>query len=306
MTCYNHDLGAHLYIENAPRMAARAIDDTVVTIAQLDAERPERRTSAPLDPEDAVLLSLQFRNCPGHAVWENGCKAPPCDLLTGDTVIYDLRRDPRILIDHPFRTVAIHIPRAVFDALEEDAKSPPTGDISYRPGTGVPDERIMSLGSLLLPELAQPRACALFIGYVTVALVAHVASAYGHFKPNGRPAKSGLAPWQARRAQEMLSANLDGNLGLKDIARECGLSVSHFSRAFRGSVGMPPHRWLIKRRVDAAKARMREGREALSEIALACGFSDQSHFTRVFLRETGTSPGQWRRGLGAMTSFSSI
>ena len=100
-----------------------------------------------------------------------------------------------------------------------------------------------------------------------------------------------------RRAKELLSADLDGAVTLKEIAEECRLSVSHFSRGFRQTVGVAPHKWLQSFRVDAAKNLLRKQEKTLSDVALACGFADQSHFTRVFTRMTGISPGAWRRGL---------
>jgi AraC family transcriptional regulator len=69
-----------------------------------------------------------------------------------------------------------------------------------------------------------------------------------------------------------------------------------FSRAFKQSTGIPPHQWLLDRRVETAKDLLRRSCLSLTDIALTCGFSDQSHFTRVFVRACGVSPGVWRRG----------
>nr|WP_250152484.1 helix-turn-helix transcriptional regulator [Ancylobacter radicis] len=85
------------------------------------------------------------------------------------------------------------------------------------------------------------------------------------------------------------------SLSISDIARECGLSPSHFTRAFRQSTGMQPHRWLTLHRIETAKARLLEGELSLAEISLACGFGDQNNFTRVFSGMVGVSPGQWQR-----------
>jgi transcriptional regulator GlxA family with amidase domain len=112
-----------------------------------------------------------------------------------------------------------------------------------------------------------------------------------------RPLRSGLAPWQLKRAEEKLMANLEGNVSLADLAAHCGVSVGHFARAFRRSTGLSPHQWLMRRRVDEAKGLIRTRTLSLSEVALACGFVDQSHFTRVFTRQTGVSPGTWRRSV---------
>jgi AraC family transcriptional regulator len=292
----NIEIGSHFYLDDAPTIRCCPLGGAAATVARLEDENPIRRLTTPFDHEDALLVTVQLGPLPGLVVIEDGVEHAPFDLGAGESVFFDLRRDPRIRIAQPYSGVAVHIPRAMFDALEAEVHSPPVGDIRYDAGAAIDDERIRNLGSALYAELADPDpAFRLFVSQVSLALVTHVAARYGGFVANAGVAKGGLAPWQMRRAQEMLGANLDGNLLLEDIARECGLSVSHFSRAFRDSVGLPPHRWLIKRRVETAKSLMREGHAALSEIALQCGFADQSHFTRAFSRETGASPGQWRR-----------
>jgi AraC-like DNA-binding protein len=69
---------------------------------------------------------------------------------------------------------------------------------------------------------------------------------------------------------------------VEKLARECKLSKAHFSRAFSRSVGMAPHRWLMKRRIEVAKETLRDGRLSMSDVAAACGFCDQSHLPRFF------------------------
>jgi len=119
----------------------------------------------------------------------------------------------------------------------------------------------------------------------------------GGMRASTPPMRGGLAPWQLRRSTELLTANLDGSVTLQSLADACRLSTGHFIRAFRTSTGLAPFQWLAHRRVDAAKVLIRQRRASLGEIALACGFADQSHFTRIFSRIVGTSPGAWRRNL---------
>ena len=98
-----------------------------------------------------------------------------------------------------------------------------------------------------------------------------------------------------RRACERLDSDLGGTLSLQQIAAEFGLSVSHFSRAFRISTGLPPHQWLLRQRVKAAKQLMTLRDVPLSEIAISVGFANQSHLTKVFSAQVGVSPAAWRR-----------
>lgn len=107
--------------------------------------------------------------------------------------------------------------------------------------------------------------------------------------------RGGLAPWQSRRAQEMMRSRLDEAVPVADLARALSLSPAHFARAFKQTTGQPPHRWLMEQRIDKAKQLLIGTTLSLGEIALACGFADQSHFTRLFSRVTHSSPGAWRR-----------
>ena len=128
-----------------------------------------------------------------------------------------------------------------------------------------------------------------------LAVTAHVAQTYGGLRRRTELARGGLASWQVKRACEKLESDLGGKLSLEQIAADFGLSVSHFSRAFRVSTGLPPHQWLLRQRVNTAKQLMSVRDLPLSEIAISAGFANQSHFTRVFSSLVGVSPAAWRR-----------
>ena len=104
-----------------------------------------------------------------------------------------------------------------------------------------------------------------------------------------------LSPRQQLHAFELIDARLDGDLPVAEIAHHCGLSPSRFRVAFRNTTGVTPHRWLTERRVDKAKTLLLRHSVSLAQIALECGFADQSHFTHVFTAVVGASPGEWRR-----------
>jgi len=105
----------------------------------------------------------------------------------------------------------------------------------------------------------------------------------------------GLAPWQLHRAKETMRSDPSEHLPIPAIAKACKLSSSHFTRAFKVSTGVPPHRWLVEMRVESARELLAKSRVPLAEIAYTCGFADQSHMSRVFGRVVGMSPGTWRR-----------
>jgi AraC family transcriptional regulator len=107
--------------------------------------------------------------------------------------------------------------------------------------------------------------------------------------------RGGLAPWQVRRVVGYIDAHLASRIRVQDVAAVAKLSVSHFSRAFKTSLGVPPLVYVAARRIDLACDLMLTTDESICQIALACGLCDQSHFCRVFRRITGASPNVWRR-----------
>ncbi len=112
--------------------------------------------------------------------------------------------------------------------------------------------------------------------------------------PVPRPPRGGLAPSALRRVREHIECSIGEHIELKDLAAMCRLSVCHFSRAFKESVGTPPHRYLMSRRVSIAANLIKTTDLQISEIALEVGFSDQSHFTRAFTAQLGESPRRYR------------
>lgn len=149
-----------------------------------------------------------------------------------------------------------------------------------------------------------------FVDFAASAMQAYIASRLTFTRIVDRK-RGGLAPWQQRRASELLLAGISRHVPVTALAEACRLSASHFVRAFRQSTGLPPHQWIMARRVDLSKGLLVDGTaRSLADIALICGFADQSHFTRTFSRIVGMSPGAWRRygaaGLGASATTSSV
>jgi AraC-like DNA-binding protein len=110
-----------------------------------------------------------------------------------------------------------------------------------------------------------------------------------------QPGRGGLAPWQVRRVAMYMDGNLADSIRCEDLARVTRLSVSHFMRAFRESFGAPPHAYLMRRRMERAQDLMLSTEKTIGQIALDCGFADQSHLTRLFHKIVGESPAAWRR-----------
>jgi len=114
-----------------------------------------------------------------------------------------------------------------------------------------------------------------------------------------------LPPRAVGRAIEYIHANLADSVRLEDIAGAVGLSVFHFSRTFRDTTGLAPHRYLIGARIERVKALLLDSGLSLAAIAEEAGFSDQSHMSKVFKRLAGMTPKHFRDSRGTAFAVSS-
>ena len=295
---YGRNLGTKYGAEDAPAIVTRSLHSTEIAVTEICVHRPSGRLSDPIPRVDAYMICLMLRDIPNNAYWEDGRQVSAYSLRAGEVTIHDLKREPLAVIDQPIHSLLCYIPSAALNMLADQANVPRISELRYKPGVGVFDETIRHIGLSLLPALQTPdQVSRLFTDHMTLALAAHCAQTYGGMQTLSEPLKGGLAPWQEKRSKEMLAGDLSGATPLHEIAGACGLSVSHFSRAFHKSTGLAPHAWLLQARVESAKAMLRSGDASLSAIARACGFADQSHFARVFTSRVGLSPGAWRKVL---------
>lgn len=112
---------------------------------------------------------------------------------------------------------------------------------------------------------------------------------------SARIPRGGFAAWQSRRLTAYVDANLAGKIVVKDLAASLDISVGHFCRAFKRTFGMSARVWIRRRRIELAQGLMLTTGASLTDIALNCGMSDQSHFTRSFRRIVGETPSSWRQ-----------
>jgi AraC family transcriptional regulator len=293
---YGDRIETSFRLDHPPSLITRSLTQSEIAVTECRSNAPDFELSEPFPEDDAYIVALQLRAYPDCESWETDRCAAKTDIVVGETHLYDIKRSPQFVMDRPFHMLGFYIPRSAFDLISEEANGRRLGELDYRPGYGFDDETVRSLGIAMRGALARPeQASRLFVDHVTYALTAHVAKAYGGLRPRDRAVRGGLAGWRLKRVCDRLEANLDGGTPLQEIADECGLSVGHFSRAFRQSTGLAPHAWLLRRRVEVAQDLMRQTSLPLERVATLSGFADQSHFTRTFSRLTGISPGAWRR-----------
>ncbi|SDE96216.1 helix-turn-helix transcriptional regulator [Terriglobus roseus] len=240
------------------------------------------------------LLALQLAEIPFIEQLLAAKKVSTGSYPAGGVSVIPFEERPRIFLPGSFDTLIVRITQVSLDEIAYSHRIPRVDRLSQT--FGRMDSVVHNLGQVLVSTLQQPNhASKFFVDHVLHALNCHLAFSYGGIPPVATHVRGGLTARQVKRAAEFLDAHLDGDIDLRQIADTCSLSVSHFTRAFKQTFGKPPYRWLIERRVDKARDLMANSRLSIADIAMQCGFADQSGFNRSFKRIHGVTPGIWRR-----------
>jgi AraC family transcriptional regulator len=278
----------------APTLAAPSLSDNPIAFTRLRCDNVEHGLVGSVPPEGSFAFQVMLK--PVHS-WElrtnqGHGSLPP--TKPGDTFLFDLSENPRLDLHSAFDMVRFYMPRSALDSLAYGRGLRRVAGLRAPPfGVHDPIMHGMALAmvaSMKNIEAAQP----IFVEYMALAFHAHVVHVYGSV-PERRSSYGGQAPWQMKRVVEAVEANPGANHTISMLAQECNLSSSYFARAFKETTGLAPHQWLTRKRIEHACRMLAQTSMELSEIALACGFADQSHFSRVFARQEKRSPGKWRR-----------
>lgn len=130
-----------------------------------------------------------------------------------------------------------------------------------------------------------------FVEALVTALSLQLTQHAGLRTPAPQPARGGLSPLARRRVLELIDARVEDGVSIAELAREAGLSPTHFTRAFRQSMGRPPYQYILAARLERARRLLDAPGSSISDVALGTGFADQAHFTRLFRRRFGVTPG---------------
>ncbi|WP_171060653.1 AraC family transcriptional regulator [Poseidonocella sp. HB161398] len=193
-------------------------------------------------------------------------------------------------MDGAFDFFLIELPAGIGAEAEMLAGRRPGG--SFERVEAEPDPGLLLLAQSVLPALAAPgRADPLRLEELAVLATGHLLSRYRGAGPAERTHR--LCGPALRQAQDRLASREEGAT-IAAIAADLGMSRSGFFAAFRAATDQTPHQWLSAERLRRARQMLVSGERSIADIALDCGFADQSHFTRQFTRATGLSPGRWR------------
>ena len=291
---YGERMARYLHLNEPPLHTTLGSGRSELAVTRLHAPKGFTDPTSPIPLEKAFSIHLHLRANQGGRLWLSGKLVPTGKRPSGGVTILDLEQDPIAFFPNPIDVVQFYMPRAALEEFAYENRIATANTLSW-PHCEM-DARLKYLGMAVLSAIQrnEPRP-KIFLDYIGQTILAHATCVYGGTPASPSLIRGQLAPWQARRAKEFLSANLYGDVSLATVAAECNLSVSHFAHAFRRTFGRPPHRWLMEHRIDVVKNLLLTSRLTLAAIASKCGFADQSALNRSFKRILGESPGEWRR-----------
>lgn len=197
----------------------------------------------------------------------------------------------------PYDVLHLHVPNAFIAALARDVGRPEAAPLSTEAALTQDPIAERLARALLAAEDIGGSFGQLYADFVSTAIVARLlGSSRGPEPRRGKVAE--LARWRLKRVVDYVEASLADPVSLGDLAAAAGLTRMHFAAQFRAATGLPPHEYLLRRRIERAQEVLIKNDTALVEVALSVGFQTQSHFTTVFKRFVGQSPRAWRLSQG--------
>ena len=170
------------------------------------------------------------------------------------------------------------------------------GEVELRPLRKFGDSRLSALVAAARAEMvAGFPSGRLFLDSVEQAMAVALVSGHAVKHRPVRISRGGLGSARLRRIRELVDAKIEDELNLDEMARSVGLSTAHFARMFRQSTGETPHQFVLRQRLERAKAMLRAPDARVLDVAVACGFKTQQHFAQVFREVCGISPTGYRQ-----------
>ncbi|KAA5838270.1 helix-turn-helix transcriptional regulator [Saccharopolyspora hirsuta] len=209
-------------------------------------------------------------------------------IAAGGLFLHPADRELSVELGGELRTVHVYLSDA---ALQEAADGPVELAEEFGGTDPLLEQLVLSLDEVVRNWEPSART---YVDQLGCLLGAHLARHHSTRRP-ALPEVAGLADRQLDEVQELMRARLREPLPLADLAAVAGLSVSQFARRFKARTGMPPHRYLVRLRLEQACRLLRTSAQPIAEIAVASGFSHQEHLTRVMRARLGTTPAEVRR-----------
>jgi AraC family transcriptional regulator len=189
-----------------------------------------------------------------------------------------------------------HLQLGISDAALTAASDDPNGEVELRPHRKFADSRLGALVTAVHAEMvAGFPSGRLFLDSIEQAMAIALVGGQAVRQRPLQISRGGLGPARLRRITDLVHARLENELRLDELAQSVGLSTAHFARMFRKSTGETPHQFVLRQRLERAKAMLRARDARVLDVAVACGFKTQQHFAQVFRGVYGISPTAYRQ-----------
>src|SRR5215468_3173334 len=191
-----------------------------------------------------------------------------------------------------------HLQIGISDAALTAASDGANSEVELRPQRKFKDHRLGGLVAAVHTEMAAGFPSGrLFLDSIEQAMAVALVKDHAVRQHPVPTYRGGLGAARLRKIKELVHAKMEDDLSLDEMAQSVGLSTAHFARMFRQSTGETPHQFVLRQRVERAKAMLRARDARVLDVAVACCFKTQQHFAQVFRDVCGISHREYRRGI---------
>jgi AraC family transcriptional regulator len=240
----------------------------------------------------AASGNAEFQEREGKGPWKNTRVKKGTLFVTAAGAPYDMRW--RSLGADPFEAVLVILSTPLFNTALAEVLGPKAMKARLRDVSGFEDTRLTALLQQLRDEATNPAPSALFVRGIAQAVAVHLARHYTAVA-EVTSGSSALPAFKLRRVTDWMAEHLAEEFSLARLAGLVGMSEYHFNRLFKRATGVPPSRYQIRLRMDAARRLLRETERSVIRIGNDIGYANPSHFARIFRQETGLTPSEYRR-----------
>ena len=290
----SHSLEQHIRGHKVAQSAGRAWEDVEAQIFRRARHEDEVLVPAVAEPLLVWVISgdarIEERDLDGE--WHGGAIEAGSFYLTQADAPYLMRW--QAAAEDPFEVMHLYLGSDLVNraALSLDLRP---SRLRMREVSGGRDALVSGILGGLVNELrASHPASSLYVKGLLDSLTVHLLRHYRAPSAATERRTAQLPNWKLQRAVDHMEAHLAAPFDLDRLSGLCLMSRFHFSRAFRNTMGQSPSRWFVLRRVERAKALLRDTDDPVINVAMTVGYESPSHFAMVFRRETGLSPRQYR------------
>ena len=231
---------------------------------------------------------------PGSIEWgSKRCALEKFDYTAGDLALCDRHVGEWVGLMN-----VSHLQLGISDSALMACSDGAYGEVELRPSRKFADPRLSAMVSAVHAEMAAGFPSGrLFLDSVEQAMAVTLVNGHAVRHRPVQIYRGGLGSARLRRIKELVHAKLEDDLSLDEMAQSVGLSTAHFARMFRKSTGQTPHQFVLRQRLERAKAMLHVPGARVLDVAVACGFKTQQHFAQVFRDVWGVSPKEYRQYL---------